>query len=153
MSVPNQKQPICPATGEWMNKLWPIHVIEHSSAIKGSEVLILETIQRVKEARPKKKKKRTNFIYTKFQNMKTTLVPESRSLVSRIKCTGQWKLWLRSAYWNRESVVWVDFYKNMESLGAQMVKNLPAMQEIQVWSLDWEDPLEKEMATHSSTFA
>ena len=85
--------------------------------------------------------------------MKTTLVPESRSLVSRIKCTGQWKLWLRSAYWNRESVVWVDFYKNMESLGAQMVKNLPAMQEIQVWSLDWEDPLEKEMATHSSTFA
>ena len=32
-----------------------------------------------------------------------------------------------------------------------MVKNLPAMQEIQVQSLGWEDPLEKEMATHSST--
>ena len=31
-----------------------------------------------------------------------------------------------------------------------MVKNLPAMQEMQVWSLGWEDPLEKEMATHSS---
>ena len=31
-----------------------------------------------------------------------------------------------------------------------MVKNLPAMQETQVQSLDWEDPLEKEMATHSS---
>ena len=29
-------------------------------------------------------------------------------------------------------------------------KNLPAMQEIQVWSLGWEDPLEKEMAIHSS---
>ena len=31
-----------------------------------------------------------------------------------------------------------------------MVKNLPAMQETQVQSLGWEDPLEKEMATHSS---
>ena len=31
-----------------------------------------------------------------------------------------------------------------------MVKNLPAMQETQVWSLGWEDPLEKGMATHSS---
>ena len=37
------------------------------------------------------------------------------------------------------------------SLGAQMVKKLPAMWEIQVQSLDWEDPLEKGMATHSST--
>ena len=34
---------------------------------------------------------------------------------------------------------------------AQMVKNLPAMQETQVRSLGQEDPLEKEMATHSST--
>ena len=32
------------------------------------------------------------------------------------------------------------------------VKNLPAMQEIQVRSLGWEDPLEKETATHSSIF-
>ena len=31
-----------------------------------------------------------------------------------------------------------------------MVKNLPAMQETQVRSLGWEDPLEKGMATHSS---
>ena len=31
-----------------------------------------------------------------------------------------------------------------------MVKTLPAMQETQVGSLGWEDPLEKEMATHSS---
>ena len=33
---------------------------------------------------------------------------------------------------------------------AQMVKHLPAMQETRVQSLGWEDPLEKEMATHSS---
>ena len=31
-----------------------------------------------------------------------------------------------------------------------MVKNLPAIQETQVRSLGWEDPLEKEIATHSS---
>ena len=36
---------------------------------------------------------------------------------------------------------------------AQTVKNLPAMQDTQVQSLGWEDPLEKEMATHSSTLA
>ena len=34
-----------------------------------------------------------------------------------------------------------------------MVKNLPAMQETQVPSLDQEDPLEKGMATHSSVLA
>ena len=33
---------------------------------------------------------------------------------------------------------------------AQRIKNLPAVQETQVQSLSWEDPLEKEMATHSS---
>ena len=34
-----------------------------------------------------------------------------------------------------------------------MVKNLPAKQQTQVQSLGWEDPLEKEMATHSSVLA
>ena len=34
-----------------------------------------------------------------------------------------------------------------------MVKHLPTIQETQVRSLGWEDPLEKEMATHSSTLA
>ena len=34
-----------------------------------------------------------------------------------------------------------------------MVKNLPAMQETWALSLGWEDPLEKEMATHSSILA
>ena len=41
----------------------------------------------------------------------------------------------------------------MASLVAQTVKCLPAMWETQVPSLGWEDPLEKEMATHSSTLA
>ena len=39
------------------------------------------------------------------------------------------------------------------SLVAHMLKNLPAMQETQVRSLGWEDPLGKEMATHSSFLA
>ena len=34
-----------------------------------------------------------------------------------------------------------------------MVRNLPAMQETQVLSLGWEDPLEKEIATYSSILA
>jgi len=34
-----------------------------------------------------------------------------------------------------------------------MVRNPPAMQETQIQSLDWENPLEKEMATHSSILA
>jgi len=33
---------------------------------------------------------------------------------------------------------------------AQTVKNVPSVEETQVRSLDWEDPLEKGMATHSS---
>ena len=36
---------------------------------------------------------------------------------------------------------------------AQLVKNLPAMQETWVQSLDWEDPLEKGKATHASILA
>ena len=39
------------------------------------------------------------------------------------------------------------------SLVAKLVRNLPAMQETQVRSLGREDPLEKEMATHSSILA
>ena len=38
-------------------------------------------------------------------------------------------------------------------LVTQMIKNLPAMQETRVGSLGWEDPLEEEMATHSSILA
>ena len=41
----------------------------------------------------------------------------------------------------------------LASLVAQMVKNLPAVQETQVQSLGWEDTLEKGMATHSSVIS
>ena len=42
---------------------------------------------------------------------------------------------------------------NWASLVAQLVKNLPAMPETRVQSLDWEDSLEKEMAIHFSILA
>ena len=42
---------------------------------------------------------------------------------------------------------------SVASLVAQMEKHLPVMQETQVQSLGWDNPLEKEMATHSSTLA
>ena len=44
-------------------------------------------------------------------------------------------------------------YFHRASLVAQRLKRLPPMQETQVQSLGWEDPLEKEMATHSSILA
>ena len=43
------------------------------------------------------------------------------------------------------------YYTGWASLVAQRLKCLPAMWETWVRSLGWEDPLEKEMATHSST--
>ena len=40
-----------------------------------------------------------------------------------------------------------------DSPGGSEVKNPPAKEEMQVWSLDWEDPLKKGTATHSSILA
>ena len=45
------------------------------------------------------------------------------------------------------------FNKLAASLMAQMIRNLPVMQETCVWSLGGEEPLEKEMETHSSFLA
>ena len=45
------------------------------------------------------------------------------------------------------------FQCSLASLVAQLVKNLPAMQETWAQSLGWDDPLEKGKATHSSTLA
>ena len=42
---------------------------------------------------------------------------------------------------------------NMNFPGGSIVKNLPAVLETQVKSLGWEEPLEKEVATHSSILA
>ena len=54
-------------------------------------------------------------------------------------------------------IQWIFSSKSMVSRGfpgkAQLVKNLPAMQETLVQSLGWEDPLEKGKATYSSILA
>ena len=47
----------------------------------------------------------------------------------------------------------METYNGRASLVAQIVKNLPAVQETWVRSLGWEDPLEKGKATHSSILA
>ena len=47
----------------------------------------------------------------------------------------------------------MDITSRWASLVAQMVKNPPAMGETWVQSLDWEDPLEEGMGTHSSILA
>ena len=49
--------------------------------------------------------------------------------------------------------LWQKVYSKWASLISQLVKNLPAMQKTQVQFLGQEDPLEKEMATHSSILA
>ena len=46
--------------------------------------------------------------------------------------------------------IYIVYLYPLTSLAAQMVKNLSAMQETGVWSLGWEDPLEKETTTHSN---
>ena len=53
---------------------------------------------------------------------------------------------------NSKTFVWF-LSEDGASLVAQMVKHLPAMRETRVRSLGREDPLEKDMATHSSTLA
>ena len=64
-----------------------------------------------------------------------------------------WKLW----HTRKSVVTFILFgYEHgwiRASQVGQWVKNPPAMQEMWVWSLGWEDPLEEEMATHSSIFA
>ena len=72
---------------------------------------------------------------------------ESQGRQSLVGCHlwGRTELDTTEATWQHE-YLWV-------SLVAQRLKSLPAMQETWVRSLGQEDPLEKEMATHSSTLA
>ena len=65
------------------------------------------------------------------------------------------KLKLQLSYlWNSEYDVYLaNLDGGPASLVAQRLKRLPAKRETWVWSLGWEDSLEKEMATHSSILA
>ena len=54
---------------------------------------------------------------------------------------------------NRQELILLPQGTRQASLVPQLVKNPPAMQETWVWSLGWEDALEKGKATHSSILA
>ena len=77
--------------------------------------------------------------WTQFPHVCTGFIPAETSRVSK-----------NSTQLNSDTI-----YPEIEadSLVAQTVTNLPAMQETWVRSLDREDPLEKKMATHSSILA
>ena len=66
-------------------------------------------------------------------------ISSSRWMIIPSWLSGSWRSFLYRVY--------------SASLVAQRVKRLPAMWETWVWSLGWEDPLEKEMANHSSMHA
>ena len=80
-------------------------------------------------------------------------------LTTKMQCT-QWKdLWFSVQlcfHWKmfckkKKNVLHLGYQlANMDFPGSSVVKNLPAKQETWVWSLDQKDPLEKDMATHSS---
>ena len=68
--------------------------------------------------------------------------------------------WQGYSPWGHKELNTTEWLKHIHSIGyfrsslvAQMVKHLPTMWETQVRSLGWEDPLEKEMATHSNILA
>ena len=75
------------------------------------------------------------------------------------KCFSEWKKPEVKEYelWKPAPLMsWltrVHYYMQNTSLMAQQAKNLPAMQEVHIQSLGWEDPLEKEMTTHACILA
>ena len=72
-------------------------------------------------------------------------------LITEIKLnTYLYSIFCKFKFWDRFDLT--DFNKKLPMV-AQMVKRLPAMQDTRVRSLGQEDPLEKEMATHSSILA
>ena len=79
---------------------------------------------------------------------RNALAAGGHSLVYLWRCTRPAAGWTPSELFS----VWVHWITNNRP-SAMTVKNPPAMGEIWVWSLGWEDPLEKGMATHSSILA
>ena len=76
-------------------------------------------------------------------------------MIELLLCVYLGILWECDIWLSIERVYLVNYYMSTlqifwTSLLAQMVKHLTAMQQTQVQSLDWEDPLEKGMEIHSS---
>ena len=71
-----------------------------------------------------------------------------RAMVCRVA-----KSWTRLKQLSTQGMLISCFRYSLSSLVAQTVKHLSTMRETRVRSLDWEDPLEKELAIHSRTIA
>ena len=63
------------------------------------------------------------------------------------------EIWRNKLKSHKRAPKTIAFWFDSTSLVAQTVKRLPTMWETRLQSLGWEDPLEKEMATHSSVLA
>ena len=82
--------------------------------------------------------------------------PSETGLFHSAWCCAVWSMLLQVAgcrSFERLNNIWLYVWIYWASLVAQLVKNPPAMQDIPVWSLGWEDPLEEDMASHSSLLA
>ena len=77
-----------------------------------------------------------------------------------VGCVYRWEVWhkshlfiLRTVWFFSLGIYKIYLCAWCSGILAQMVKHMPAMQETQFQSLSWEDPLEKEIVTHSSILA
>ena len=83
-----------------------------------------------------------------FTQLLLTIIYQSKTFTYRFKILYDVDVYLKFNSLNRITLtIW------RTSLVAQRLKHLPPMRESQVRSLGWEDPLEKEMVTHSSILA
>ena len=85
------------------------------------------------------------FFLSQGHSRKQSLPPDSSNeeTLRKVLLREVWARW-QEQIWLSENI-----YGCVFTVG-QLVKNLPIMQETWIWSLGWEDPLEKGMATHSS---
>ena len=89
-------------------------------------------------------------LYNYYTYFKDEEIEEQREFLPKVTMVRKWQ---SPAPCSKDSTVLSFHFASFVSLVAQMVKNLPAMRETQVWSLGGDDPLEKGMATHSSILA
>ena len=99
--------------------------------------------------------KTVNLIYVYFTTLKNNFKTEKiHWTCQKFELASLKKLLKRQARdWGKMFTKYVCAIHTMGFPVAQMVKNLPAIQETWVRSLGWEDPLQKRMATHSSILA
>ena len=99
-------------------------------------------------------KKTSILLYRLCQSLLTVWITTNWKILKEMEIPDHLNCFLRNLYVGQEATVRTGLGTlDWASLVTQTVKHLPAMQETQVRSLGQKDPLEKEMATHSSTLA